>query len=148
MIIQEASPELIKAKMRGPIYIWIGMCAMSAYFAWQAFVVTDTRLQAQIPTFDASVPLMLPLTLCAVGAGFLAWLFPIYLFRLGSSEGKGLSIRLLAFVVRLGFIGSINIYGLVLATMTKDGNIILPFTIFTFLGYIRSFPKPETFGFK
>lgn len=148
-MIQESptSAELIKVKMKSPIYIWIGTIAMSIYYTWKAFDVTGSTFHLQFSTFDSSNPTMWMMSLFAVIAGLLAWLIPAYMLRLGSTQGPRLSIRFVAFVLRLALIGSINLYGLVLAVTTKDANVILPFTIMSLLGYIRSYPQPKTFGF-
>ncbi len=143
MLIENPNDSIAKAKLRGPLYIWIGFVLVSAYFTWEAFDITGTRFQLDFPKFDASNPTMLPLTISAIFNLILAWLLPEFLLR----RNRSLSSQFIAFVIRMGLIGSVVMYGLVCANTGHDGHIVLPFSIFAFLGFIRSFPREKTFRF-
>lgn len=143
MIIEEKDSQVLSAQLRGPLYIWIGFVCISAYFTWQAYDLTGSHFHIEFPTFDSSVPMMLPLSICSVLNLILSWIIPAYILN----RSSGLSTKFIAFVLRMGLIGSVVIYGLMCAVGGHDGNIILPFTIFALLGFIRAFPSRETFSF-
>lgn len=144
---ESQNSPIVNLKMKGPFYIWLGMILVSAYFTWQAYAMTDSSFKPQFPVFDSSNSMMMGLGLCAVLNAFLDWVIPSYLFKLGRAQAPKMSICFLAFVVRLSLVGSINIYGLVLAVSNHDANLVLPFSILSFLGYLKSFPRPESFGY-
>lgn len=99
------------------------------------------------PALDFADLLHGALTIAALVSAALSYLIPKFLLKevnrsfikSGNNVNEMLVDYLLPFLIRLSFIDSIGVYGLALALITMQ-NEILPFFLISTMGYLLCFP--------